>query len=196
MQLPIKTCALSAKNNQVERSNILHWLFAFKTSVAPVSCAWKRRFSLILLFPALLLCHQNLPAYSKSDFDQIVEFSTSLINLEQSDFLESGKLLLLNGTISNLQFLDKEKDSFEIMVEMVAGEWIGLDEVKSYHCFVLFTGEEFFTLFPSRKPKNPSSEMIFVNDRILLLAKASAATEEMREQGIWLLEGLHIRQLQ
>lgn len=156
----------------------------------------KRRFSLILLFPALLLCHQSLPAYSKSDFDQIVEFSTSLRNLEQSDFLESGKLLLLNGTISNLQFLDKEEDSFEVMVEMVAGEWIGLDEVRSYHCFILFAGEEFFSLFPSRKPKNPASEMIFVNDRILLLAQPSAATEEMREQGIWLLEGLHIRHLQ
>jgi len=156
----------------------------------------KRRFSFILLFPALLLCHQSLPAYSKSDFDKIVEFSTSLKNLEQSAFLEDGKLLLLNGTIANLQFLDKKRDSFKIMVEMVAGEWIGLDEVRSYHCFVLFAGEEFFNVFPSRKPKKPSAEMIFLNDRILLLAQSSAATEEMREQGIWLLEGLHVRHLQ
>lgn len=156
----------------------------------------QRKISFILLFPALLLCHQSLPAYSKSDFDKIVEFSTSLKNLEQSEFLENGKLLLLNGTISNLQFLDKKRDSFKVMVEMVAGEWIGLEEVRSYHCFVLFAGEEFFSVFPNRKPKNPSSEMIFLNDRILLLAKASPSTEEMREQGIWLLEGLHVRHLQ
>jgi len=156
----------------------------------------QRKISFILLFLAFLLCHQSLPAYSKSDFDKIVEFSTSLNNLEQSAFLENGKLLLLNGTVSNLQFLDKKRDSFKVMVEMVAGEWIGLEEVRSYHCFVLFAGEEFFSVFPNRKPKNPSSEMIFLNDRILLLAKASPSTEEMREQGIWLLEGLHVRHLQ
>ena len=156
----------------------------------------KRRFSFILLFPALLLCYQILPAYSKSDFDKIVEFSTSLKNLEQSAFLENEKLLLLNGTVSNLQFLDKKRNSFQIMVEMVAGEWIGLDEVRSYRCFVLFAGEEFFNVFPSRKPKNPSSEMVFLNDRILVLVQTSPATEEMREQGIWLLEGLHVRHLQ
>ncbi|MQY76429.1 MAG: hypothetical protein GH155_02230 [Spirochaeta sp.] len=156
----------------------------------------KRKISFILLIPALLLCHQSLPAYSKSDFDKILEFSTSLKNLEQSAFLENGKLLLLNGTVSNLQVLDKEKESFKIMVEIVAGEWIGLDEVRSYRCFVLFAGKDFFSIFPSRKPKNPSAEMIFLNDRIILLAKASPSTEEMREQGIWLLDGLHVRQLQ
>jgi len=156
----------------------------------------KRRFGFILLFPALLLCHQSLPAYSKSDFDKIVEFSTSLKNLEQSAFLENGKFLLLNGTVANLQFLDKKRDSFKIMVEMVAGEWIGLDQVRSYRCLVLFAGKEFFNVFPSRKPKNPSSKMIFLNDRILVLAKASPSMEEMREQGIWLLEGLHVRHLQ
>ena len=156
----------------------------------------KRKISFILLFPALLLCYQILPAYSKSDFDKIVEFSTSLKNLEQSAFLENEKLLLLNGTVSNLQFLDKKRDSFKIKVEIVAGEWIGLDEVRSYRCFVLFEGQDFFSIFPSRKPKNPSSEMIFLNDRILLLAQPSPSTEEMREQGTWLLEGLHVRHLQ
>lgn len=156
----------------------------------------KRKFSFVLLFPALLLCHQILPAYSKSDFDKIVEFSTSLKNLEQSAFLENDKLLLLNGTVSNLQFLDKKRDSFKIMVEIITGEWIGLDEVISYRCFILFAGEDFFSVFPSRKPKNPSSDMIFLNDRILLLAQASPSTLEMREQGIWLLDGLRVRHLQ
>lgn len=156
----------------------------------------KRKFSFVLLFPALLFCYQILPAYSKSDFDKIVEFSTSLKNLEQSAFLENDKLLLLNGTVSNLQFLDKKRDSFKIMVEIITGEWIGLDEVISYRCFILFAGEDFFSIFPSRKPKNPSSDMIFLNDRILLLAQASPSTLEMREQGIWLLDGLRVRHLQ
>ena len=156
----------------------------------------KRGFSFILLFSALFLCKQSLQAYSKSDFDKIVEFSTSLKNLEQSAFLENGKLLLLNGTVSNLQFLDKERESFKVMVEIVTGEWIGLEEVKSYNCYILFEGKEFFSVFPSRKPKNPSPEMIFLNERIILLAKGLPSTREKRQQGIWILSGLHIRHLQ
>ena len=39
MLLPLKSCAFSARNNQVQRPNIFWWTFAFRTSVAAVSCA-------------------------------------------------------------------------------------------------------------------------------------------------------------
>ncbi len=37
MLLPLKYCAFSVKNNQVQRPNIFWWTFAFRTSVAAVS---------------------------------------------------------------------------------------------------------------------------------------------------------------
>ncbi|HEB10539.1 MAG TPA: TolC family protein [Spirochaetales bacterium] len=54
MLLPLKSCVFSAKNNQVQRPNILCWTFTLRTSVADVICAGKIKTLsfLIILFLA------------------------------------------------------------------------------------------------------------------------------------------------
>ena len=49
MLLPLKSCMFNAKNNQVQRPNILGCTFALRTSVADAICAGKRIFLLLLL---------------------------------------------------------------------------------------------------------------------------------------------------
>ncbi len=62
MLLPLKSCAFSTRNNQFrrpkevrlcKRPNILWWTFAFRTSVAAVSCAGKRAI-LVLIFSLII----------------------------------------------------------------------------------------------------------------------------------------------
>ena len=54
MLLPLKCCmfirAFSAKNNQVQRPNILCWTFALRSSFADVICAGRRYFFILLIF--------------------------------------------------------------------------------------------------------------------------------------------------
>jgi len=49
MLLPSKSCASSAKNNQVQRPNILCWIFALRTLFADVICAGKLTCLLIII---------------------------------------------------------------------------------------------------------------------------------------------------
>ena len=55
MLLPLESCTFSAKNNQVQHSNILYCLFAFRTSVADVICAGKKGFCLLFAILIILI---------------------------------------------------------------------------------------------------------------------------------------------
>ena len=56
MLLPLKFCLFSAKNNQVQRPNILCWTFALRTSVADVICAGKKSLLFALAVLLTLAC--------------------------------------------------------------------------------------------------------------------------------------------
>ena len=49
MLLPLESCAFSAKNYQVQRPNILSWIFAFRTLVAATNCLGKKTIIAVLL---------------------------------------------------------------------------------------------------------------------------------------------------
>ncbi len=68
MLLPLKFCVFSAKNNQVQRPNILCWTFALKTSVADVICAGKVKFiwlAFLILLPAVIFCLDDASTFKK-----------------------------------------------------------------------------------------------------------------------------------
>jgi hypothetical protein len=152
-----------------------------------------------LLF--ILLIPGNLFAYDQADFDRIVDFSLTLKELnrlpaaEIPAFLAGGKLLLLNGTVAGVSFIDNSEENFQVAVELVSGEWLGLEDVRSYRCTVLFRGSRFFPLFPSRAPRNPEQDFVSANDRILVAASALDKISTDGGEVIWLLEGLHVRRL-
>ncbi len=61
MLLPLESCAFNARNNQVSdqrkscgRPNILYWTFAFRISVASVSCAGKKGIVILLMTLGLM----------------------------------------------------------------------------------------------------------------------------------------------
>ena len=149
----------------------------------------------------ILLLPGSLFAYDQSDFDRIVDFSFTLKQLNQLPtadipaFLAADKLLVLNGTVANVRFIDSDEENFQVELELVAGEWEGLENVRSYRCTVLFRGSRFFPVFPRRAPKNPAQEFVSANDRILVTAKAIDKISGEGDEAIWLLEGLHVRRI-
>lgn len=150
---------------------------------------------------ACLLLFAAAAAGALEDFDSLVDFSVTLKALSGID--EAGarvyglksRYLLLDGTVTGVEFLDPEQERFRAQVELVAGEWVGLEEVRSYRCYVLFEGARFFRLLPGRAPRSPDPGVILPNDHVLVVARALRVVQDPDGQPVWLLEGVHARPL-
>jgi hypothetical protein len=135
------------------------------------------------------------------DFDSAVDFSVTLKALSGIDEAAArvyglkSRYLVLDGTVTGIQFLNQEEEGFQAQMELAAGEWIGLEEVRSYRCYVLFQGRRFFRLLPRRAPRSPDPSVVVLNDRVLVVARALRLVQEEGGEPVWLLEGLHARPL-
>lgn len=136
------------------------------------------------------------------DFDAVADFSVTIKTLNRLDEASASayglmnRFLLLDGTVTNILVLDKNEESYLVQVELVSGEWIGLDEVRSYSCWVLFAGPRFANVFPARVPRNPPPGVISSNDTILIVAKPLQTVEIAEGKTAWVLEGIYARSLQ
>ncbi len=132
-----------------------------------------RRSVPLLACVILLLGAVTLPALSRRDFDRVVDFSVTLKTLaaaaEGRTPLPAGRMLLLSGTVSDVTILNKDPQSFKVRIELIAGEWIGLEDVKAYACYVEFSGPEFFKVFPARAPRTAIADVITLNSRVVVV---------------------------
>ena len=135
------------------------------------------------------------------DFDAVADFSVTVKTLSSLDEATAAayglldRFLLLDGTVTNILVLDANEESYLVQVELVSGEWIGLDEVRSYSCWVLFSGPRFAGVFPARLPRNPAPGVIASNDTILIVAKPLQTVEIAEGEIAWVLEGIYARPL-
>ena len=100
----------------------------------------------------LLLAASLAPAATRSDFDAVVDFSVSLATVAAAangeGALPAGKLFVLDGTVSELVVLDREEGSFRARIELLTGEWVGTEDVKSYACLIEFLGPGILPVVP------------------------------------------------
>jgi hypothetical protein len=154
----------------------------------------RRTAAVLALFTVLAAA---LPAASKADFDRVVDFSVTLKTLaaaaDGKAALPTSRMLLLAGTVSTITILNKDQASFQVRIELITGEWLGLEDVKAYACYVDFTGADFFNTFPARAPAQPGPGVIVQSARVLVAARAvSIVTTPLGEKRV-LLEGAYIR---
>lgn len=158
------------------------------------------RFARAAVLGAFLLSLARLSAAEpRSDFDR-VDFSITLKDLAAAAAgerqLPQGRLFILDGTVTSLSFLDKEEASFRVRAELMSGEWIGLEDVKSYTCVVTFSGSEWFPIFPARPPRNPPPGTVLANSRVIVVARPLGVIAEPGGPKVVSLEGLALRLLQ
>ena len=147
--------------------------------------------ALLLLLPA------GLPAApSLSDLDKVVDFSVTLKTLKAAadgEMALPSRLCILDATVSDINIIDKDKSTFKVRIELLSGEWVGMEDVKSYSCYVDFSGPEFFDAFPARAPRSPTSGVVLVNARVIVACRAIGFVSSPQGEKRVLLEGLHVR---
>jgi hypothetical protein len=124
---------------------------------------------LLLVGPALL------PALSRADLERVIDFSVTLKTLataaDSGAPIPAGRTVLLSGTVSDVNILNKDQAGFKVRIELITGEWIGLEDVKSYSCYVEFTGSEYFKVFPVRAPRQANRDLVTLNSRVLVIGR-------------------------
>jgi hypothetical protein len=136
-------------------------------------------------------------AQTRAAFDKIVDFSVTLKTVSAAAAgdasLPADRLLLLEGSINEIVVLDDRPDTYRVRIELMAGEWIGLDAVRGYRCWVTFTGPAYREAFPVEIPDEPSDDWLPLHARALVLARARGPVTTPLGETVMSLEGLAVR---
>lgn len=159
----------------------------------------KKLFIILIIFT---VCNMQTFSLNQSDFDGKVDFSITLKAL--NDLIEKGdtngvptqKFIIISGTISNIAILDETGDGYLVEVELTGGEWIDVEEVKSYKVIIRFSGPEFQKYFNKQRGIQAPKEKIDANSSVLIVAKVLTTTTTRGEKTIWLLKGFYVRKLE
>ncbi|HEY9594583.1 MAG TPA: hypothetical protein VHE79_08900 [Spirochaetia bacterium] len=153
-----------------------------------------------ILAALLLLSATLLPALSRSDFDRVVDFGVTLKTLsaaaEGKAPLPGGRMVVLTGTVSDITIVNRERATFKARIELTTGEWIGLEDVKAYSCYVDFAGGEYFNVFPARAPREPVPGTIVSNARALVVGRVVGIVDASNGEKRVLLDGAWIRSIE
>lgn len=138
-----------------------------------------------------------LPAVSRGEFDRVVDFSVTLKTLaavaEGKVTLPTGRMLLLSGTVSSVTRVNPDQAGFKVRIELITGEWIGLEDVKAYACYVDYSGPEFFAIFPARAPAGGAAGLVLQNSRVIVAGQAVTVTTTPLGERRVVLDGAYIR---
>jgi len=137
---------------------------------------------------------------TRADFERVVDFSVTLKDLaaaaEGTESVPAGKFVVINGTVSDVNVIDKEQASFRVRIELITGEWIGTEDVKSYSCYVDFNGPEFFKAFPARPPRVAAAGTVVINSRVIVVGRPVEVTKTPLGEKRVLLQGIFVRAVQ
>ncbi len=81
-----------------------------------------------------------------------------------------------------------------VLAKVVSGEWIGMEDVKSYSCLVRFSGSESFKVFNRRRASSASAIIIPENSKVLAVVVPVSPVQSERELQ-WLTDVLYIRRI-
>ncbi len=81
----------------------------------------------------------------------------------------------------------------EVDVDLVTGEWIGTEDVRSYHALLIVTGPESFDVFVRRRAPEPGSPVITTGAKVAALVSVVEPVELTGGTAAWLAQCHHIR---
>jgi len=138
-----------------------------------------------------------LSSQSLASLEKVVNLAATIKSLSEQvakgDYEAPPKFVVLNGTLDSV--FETDEKAATVVIELVTGEWIGLEDVKSYHCLIRFEGAEYLKSFPVTPPRNPGPEVFAKSARLLIVAFPVSVVELADGRLLWLLDGVYLRRL-
>ena len=148
----------------------------------------------------LLLGSGYLPALSRAELDRVADVSITLKTLsavaDGKAPLPDGRLIVLTGTVSDVNIISKDQATFKVRIELLSGEWFGEEDVKAYACYVEFSGPEYFKMFPARLPANAPVGLIGLSTKVLVVGRAVSVTATPLGAKRVLVDGAYVRPIE
>jgi len=124
----------------------------------------------------LLLAVSSLAmAVTPADFEAVVNTDVStaslfqLVQAQAYDQIDVERYFLLEGTVASTTILDPNPETYQALVELVTGEWEGLESIEVSRVYVYLVGPEFADRVPARVPRDPGPEVIQNNQALLVV---------------------------
>lgn len=157
-----------------------------------------KRIVLFVLFSSFFA----ISAFSQTlDINQIIETEVNLEALsnlnpsELDELIESGKYIILDGTVSSIMDIERSDTNLILDIHLVSGRWIGLDKVENYKCIVNVNGKEWEYRFPQRRPRTVTDDHILQNYHIMVIGPVTSYVMDNSELKA-VVDAKHIRRIQ
>jgi hypothetical protein len=122
-------------------------------------------------------------------FDAIVNFESTIkdfhVAMESGRQIAEKRFVLLTGTVGSI--VEGKGERPQYTVELVSGEWISTDDVRSYHVAIRFEGEDYAQFFDRK------TGTIKPGDRLIVVAQNTGTQEDFDNEKIAVLTGFRIR---
>ena len=166
----------------------------------PIAAAGFARAVRVFAFALFLMVPFLTVAQSIEDFDSIVDFRITLKEL--SSAAESGQITeipgwfyIVDGAVASRAIVQGDRDNFIGELEVVSGEWVGVEAALMYSCIVQLVGSEFYAAIPARRSRRANPAEIALNSRVLIVGKLTGLRDIGNGKILPVLRAFHVRTL-
>ncbi len=124
-----------------------------------------------ILFPLFSLFANNSELESIINLDLSLKELNSLEPGKFDSIKKSNKFIIIEGAVASITSIERTNNNLIVNIQIINGEWIGLDKVEGYTCIVTIKGKEWEKRFPERIGRNPDREVILLNSHVLVIGK-------------------------
>lgn len=138
-------------------------------------------------------------AATPEEFESVVDFSMTLeslyerVNSEGAELLQDGRYLILQGTVASAMVIDPGPESYQALLELVSGEWRGLEEIQVFKAYVVLVGPDFASRVPQRLPREPGPEVIVANSKVMIVGQFVDVAQDEFGDVVPVIQAVYIR---
>jgi hypothetical protein len=146
----------------------------------------------------------SIPLYmfgqSVEDFNRVVDFDISIRELALAAAEENmealpDKLVIIDGTVASRLLIDGNPETYVGQLELVGGEWIGVEDVVTYRCYLLLEGPRFANAIPARRSRTKNPAEIEMNTRIMVVGEFLGLFDLPNGTTVPVLNAVYIRKI-
>ena len=148
---------------------------------------------LMLTVPLLVIGAGPDDFQATIDFDMSLSRLYKLVQDDAYDLIDPDRYMILQGSVASTAVLDPNEETYQSLLEIVDGEWVGLESITIYRVYVLLVGPEFAARVPDRPPRDPGPEVILTNSTVMVVGQFIGVLDEEDGSVSPVIEAIAIR---